>query len=345
MEFGNEQSGKFMQRFTDVKAEHGQMLPPIIGFEKMPLVTLEQAVDPLVAEIPEVYQMLQRIAKARRTPSGGLSIDEAGAIMLYSLEWKPREQSFYYIFNATLRAMDRNKLKPWFLYLRLLIHALSKLPVVQQTVYRGVKADLHELYPQNSTCVWWGFSSCTSSMKVLQVDAFLGQRGTRTMFHIDSLSAKSISPHSLYPEEEEVLLPAARLFQVVSSLDAGDGLHMIHLKEIQPEHPLIEDPVSDAAVRTDRHDRPIARSLRTPPVPRPLPRTGKSFVASKSTRSFVLVRVSRVFDRNRSVHFRENRRSSNRCACEMESESGDRRGGKRTGNGSDATESSVRFVR
>ena len=265
-EFGNEQTGKFMQRFTDVKDEHGQMLPPIIGFEKMPLVTLEQAVDPLVSEIPEVYQMVERISKARRTPTNGLTIDEAGSIMLYSLEWKPREKSFYYIFNAALRAMDRNILKPWFLYLRLLIHSLSKLPVVDQTVYRGVKADLHELYPQNSTCVWWGFSSCTSSMKSLQVDEFLGQRGTRTMFHIDSSSGKSISQHSLYPDEEEVLLPPARLFKVVSSLDAGDGLHMIQLKEIQPEHPLIEDPVSDTEVLGHR----IVVSSRTPLVPQQL---------------------------------------------------------------------------
>lgn len=240
MESTNEQTGKFMQRFTDANAEPRQMLPPIQGYESMPIVSLAQAVDPLVSLIPDVHQMIKRVLKTRGTPANQLTTDESGSIMLYSLEWEPREKSFYHIFNAALRSVDRNKLKPWFLYLKLLIYSLSKLPVVNQTVYRGVKADLHELYPQNETCIWWGFSSCSSSMKVLQVDEFLGQNGTRTMFHIESFSGKSISQHSLYPDEQEVLLPPARLFRVVSSLDAGNDLHIIHLKEIQPEFPLLE---------------------------------------------------------------------------------------------------------
>lgn len=241
----SEQVDKFIQRLTDVIAEPRHMLPPIMGYEKMPIVLLEQAVDPLVPDIPDVHRMVQAAKKRCRTPPGdGLTIDEAASIMLYSMEWKPREKSFYFSFNAVLRAKDRNKLKPWFHYLKLLIYSLSKLPTVTGTVYRGVKEDLHEMYPEQSICFWWGFSSCTSSLKVLELDQFLGKTGTRTMFHIKCSSGKSISRHSAFPQEEEVLLPAARQFLVESHLDAGNGLHIIQLKEMVPEFPLLE-PVNN----------------------------------------------------------------------------------------------------
>jgi hypothetical protein len=67
----------------------------------------------------------------------------------------------------------------------------------------------------------------------------LGENGSRTLFNIESHSGKSIRKHSFYPEEQEVLLPPARQFQVMGSLNQGNGLHIIHLKEIQPKYPLI----------------------------------------------------------------------------------------------------------
>jgi hypothetical protein len=160
--------------------------------------------------------------------------------MLYSLEWLPREESFYYILNNLLRAADRDKLKPWFLYLKLLIYSLSRLPKIKGTFYRGVKEDLHTLYPTDTTPVWWAFTSCTTSVDVLQVEQFLGRTGTRTMFHITCDSGRDIRQHSFFPTEKEVLLLAARQFQVVGSLDLGNDLHVIQLKEIDPPYPLLE---------------------------------------------------------------------------------------------------------
>ena len=177
------------------------------------------------------------------TPADGLSIDQSASIMLYSLEWSPKEESFYFALNNFLRAVDRNKLKPWFLYLKLLIYSLLKLPTTLRIVYRGVKKDLHASYPAAHTVVWWGFSSCTTSVDVLQVEEFLGKTGTRTMFIIECHSGRDIRHHSFFPTENEVLLLAARQFQVLSSLDSGDDLHIIQLKEIEPPFPLLE-PVS-----------------------------------------------------------------------------------------------------
>ena len=111
--------------------------------------------------------MLWTVKQNCLAPPHGLTMDESASIMLYSLEWKTRETSFYFILNKMLRATDRNKLKPWFLYMKLLIFSLSKLSSRSMHVYRGIKEDLHDAYPKGSTFVWWGFSSCTTSIDVL----------------------------------------------------------------------------------------------------------------------------------------------------------------------------------
>jgi hypothetical protein len=238
-----EHESKSMERFMDLAAEPRRMLAPIRGYEKMPLVTLDEAVNPLVSYVSEVKRMVWTVKQNCASPADGLTTDQSASIMLYSFEWTPREDSFYIVFNKFLRAEDRSKLKPWFLYLKLLVTSLSKLPSIHCTVYRGVKQDLHGLYPDGSTFVWWGFSSCTSSVKVLQSEEFLGKTGFRTMFNIECHSGKDIRRHSFYSTENEVLLPAGRQFQVDSCLDSGTGLHIVQLKEIEPPFPLLE-PVS-----------------------------------------------------------------------------------------------------
>jgi hypothetical protein len=238
-----EHESKSMQRFMDIASEPRRMLAPIKGYEKVRLVTLEEAVDPLVSYVSEVKRMVWTVKQNCVSPADGLTTDQSASIMLYSFEWTPREDSFYIVFNKVLRAEDRNKLKPWFLYLKLLVTSLSKLPSIHCTVYRGVKQNLHGLYREGSTFVWWGFSSCTSSVKVLQSEEFLGKTGFRTMFNIECHSGKDIRRHSFYSTENEVLLPAGRQFQVDSCLDSGNGLHIVQLKEIEPPFPLLE-PVS-----------------------------------------------------------------------------------------------------
>jgi hypothetical protein len=59
--------------------------------------------------------------------------------------------------------------------------------------------------------IWWSFSSCTSKLKVLSNDMFLGDSGKRTLFNITHMSAVDISPYSVYPEEAEVLAIAIDL--------------------------------------------------------------------------------------------------------------------------------------
>ena len=230
-------------RFADLGMLPKRMLAPIDGYENLPVVSLEEAVQPLVDLVPRVERNVFVVKQNCHQPKDGLTSDESAAIMLYTLESNPHEHSLYFILNATLRSEQRQKLKPWFLYLRLILTALTRLPSERRSVFRGVREDLHQQYPIGNTCIWWSFSSCTSSVGVLECESFFGQTGTRTLFHIDCLTGKDIKNHSFLQQEDEILLLPARQLVVTSCLNSGNGLRIIQLKEAEPKFPLLE-PVS-----------------------------------------------------------------------------------------------------
>jgi hypothetical protein len=96
-------------------------------------------------------------------------------------------------------------------------------------------------YREGETIVWWGFSDCTTSVRVLESEQFLGKTGHRTMFAIKCHSARDISKHSQFEGEDTVLLMAGTEFKVISCLNQGD-LHIIQLEEIIPPLPLLQSP-------------------------------------------------------------------------------------------------------
>ncbi|CAF3772697.1 unnamed protein product, partial [Adineta steineri] len=148
-------------RFSDVGTEPCTTPIPIAGYEKMPLVSLEEAVEPLLSLVPGVQRTVWIVKQRCENPLDELSPDESASIMLYTTEGTCGDNSFYSILNSTLRTEDRTKLRPWFLYLKLVLTALSKLPSVASntTVCRGVKLDMSDQYPKGKTFVWWGLSS------------------------------------------------------------------------------------------------------------------------------------------------------------------------------------------
>lgn len=232
---------KVLRRCSDIADEPCRMLTPIQGYEKMPLVTLGQAIEPLVSYVIDVQRMAY-IAKLKcgDISLGQLTIDQAASIMLYSMEWEPRDKCLYYVLNQTLRNENRQRLKPWFLYLKLILTALAELPSSVLSVFRGIKRDMRGEYPVGKILVWWGFSSCTTMIHVLQDEELLGNTSSRTLFVITCRSGKDIRKYSCFPSEQEVLLPAARQFKVVSCLNQNSDLHIVQLEEIQPKFPLIE---------------------------------------------------------------------------------------------------------
>jgi hypothetical protein len=87
----------------------------------------------------------------------GLTPDESASIHLYTMESQPSSNSFYGLLNAALRSENRDKLKPYFAYLKLILTALFKMPSIQGTFWRGITGDISHEYPRGKKIVWWGF--------------------------------------------------------------------------------------------------------------------------------------------------------------------------------------------
>ncbi|CAF4201552.1 unnamed protein product [Adineta steineri] len=168
--------------------------------------------------------------------------------MLYSMDWEPHEECLYFALNAALRTEDRQKLKPWFSYLKLILTALEKLPFTPCNVVRGMNLDRSNQYSIRKIFVWWGFSSCTTSIEALEKEQILSKTGQRTVFTIECDSGKDISRHSYYKSKKEFLLLPARQFIVVGCFEQAQGLHIIQLKETKPPFTLLQ-PVTNQSVQ------------------------------------------------------------------------------------------------
>ncbi|CAF2964884.1 unnamed protein product [Rotaria sp. Silwood2] len=109
-------------------------------------------------------------------------------------------------------------------------------------VWRGVREDLSGLFPRGKEFAWWAFSSCTTSVSVLESSNYLGKSGARTMFSIQSNSGKEIRAHSYFENEDEILLPSGIYLKVIDIVNPAEDLHIIHLCEILPPHQLLVKP-------------------------------------------------------------------------------------------------------
>lgn len=111
-----------------ISEEPRKILTAIRGYEREPLVSLEEACQPLQKIVDDIDEYVF-IAKSNcRKPADNLTQDESASIHLYTMEWSISEDSLYAMLNRTLRKPERTLLKPWFKYLKLFITALLKLP-------------------------------------------------------------------------------------------------------------------------------------------------------------------------------------------------------------------------
>jgi hypothetical protein len=237
---GREEAEQSILRISDIAEEPHEMLMPIGGYDEMPLVSLEEAVKPLISLLPKIRDCVRAAKQRCKRPANNLTSDESASIMLYTMEWEPLDQCLYVALNKTLRSKDRQQLKPWFLYLKLFLTALWRLPSTQKFIYRSVRFNLSAYYSTGKTVVWWGFSYCAVSVDVLKSQRYLRKSGAKTIFVIDCHSSKDISKHSYHPTKDQFLLLCATQFRVLSSVNQGYGLHIVQLQEIQPKTPLLQ---------------------------------------------------------------------------------------------------------
>eukprot|EP00049_Salpingoeca_infusionum_P016251 m.329868 g.329868 ORF g.329868 m.329868 type:complete len:1222 (+) comp16042_c1_seq2:134-3799(+) len=228
-------SSDTQDRLLDAAEENIRNTNPITGVQAAPEMGLREACELAKSGCADLEDwaidssvfLAQANAKRLKATKtlGALTMDDAMAIHLYT-----QATPFYGALNGLMRCSDRSQLNCFKPILKRLLNALAKLDASQRRVFRGVKADLSQVYTRGLTFVWWAFSSATSELSVLSDETYLGTSGPRTMFQITA-KVIDISTYSACPHENEVLLLPGRTFTVQSTLNVGHGLSMIDVVE------------------------------------------------------------------------------------------------------------------
>ena len=233
-------------RMLDMDKEDGEERSPLAGMfpATLPIMPLAES----LAQAAQVFPKLQPdgvlIKKALRKAGQieekfpHMSVDKRAAIVLYTMEDTPREQSPYYAMNEALRAKDRSVVRIWRDYIWLLLHALKELPPSPlRQVVRGCKRPMSFFGLQvkpGKEITWSSFSSTAHTVDVMQT--FLGETGPRVLFIIELVEpfvARDVQEFSLFPGENELLLPPNVSFEVKSKVAMGGDLHIIQYKQIE----------------------------------------------------------------------------------------------------------------
>ena len=196
--------------------------------------TLEDAgVIPDILEFAEITRETAEDALQYGSLQGDpLPVDGIAFIMTYSAE--ATHPPLYKDMNDKCYDIDRSKIKPYGQFIVATVKHMAAIePYPNDTVFRGVKADLRSDYPKGRKVTWHGFCSTTKSAEVLSREEFCGQSGKRTIFAIKLTQgqAREITRYSLVASEDEVLLPPGCRFEVESVLPQGD-LTIIQMREL-----------------------------------------------------------------------------------------------------------------
>jgi hypothetical protein len=232
------------QLYTETMNNMKVDLTPIVGYAEEPLLPLVEACTPLIDIIHNLLFYVQMaLEETPAEPPDGLTIDESAAIRLYTIEWSGPHRSLYSMLNRTLKKADRQDLRPYFKYMKLLLTALVKLPCTPpSTIWRGMTKNVSAEFPPGTRVTWWAFTSCTTELTVLENNVYLGSVGNRTLFSVEAINGRTVRAHSHFDTEDEILLLPGTLMIVKSQFSPAPDLHMIHMKQVIPEEMLLEPP-------------------------------------------------------------------------------------------------------
>ena len=249
------QSVKFVGGYAQMDStKHQKFISPVCGVLRVPkadlptaLAKIKELCGALQQKYPADFASLDMFVQTSvafvnhnwhklqpKYGTRGMTKEQAAFINFYT-----HESPFYPVFNKLLRDERRTLLIPYMWFFKSFLSACYCLPLTPQTVHRGVKANLKDVYEVGKTVAWWAITSTTNQIGVLQSPQFLGTKGDRTMFVITARSLVAIKDFTDMPEEEIILLPGT-ILEVTSVLDAGGGLTMIQMKEKEPFSPRLD---------------------------------------------------------------------------------------------------------
>jgi len=221
-----------MKRLEDIVDD--PVMSPIRGLRDSPTLCLVEAINFAIANDQEMAQHdfngglhLAHMFAQGKDNDPYLNKEEIAAIHFYT-----QESPFYSLLNLRLRTTERARLKPFFPFLKLILGAIYKLPRFKGMVYRGIKQDVSHKFQKDQQKVWWGFSSASKNVEVMNSEGFFGHTGSRTLFAVNSIFGVSIKYYSAYNGEDEVLLPPGTALKVDGILMIN-GVPFISLSELE----------------------------------------------------------------------------------------------------------------
>ena len=195
-------------------------------YEHLTVLTIEEAIKDLSGKVPGIENYVSTAKENCYRGSHLLTWDESAAIYLYTMQ----TASSVCGFNASLRAGNRQALRLWLGYIKLLVTALEKLPPTKTTIWRGTNDDRPENYAERQVSTLWGITSCSKNLEIVR--NYMSDNGI--LFAIETVHGKDISMFSANGDEEEVLLlPGTRLRAKANTSHFLDKLFMTHFEEVQ----------------------------------------------------------------------------------------------------------------
>ena len=91
-------------------------------------------------------------------------------------------------------------------------------------------------------CKLTAFSSCTTTLSIMETELDLEQVGERAIFSIEVFNGRNERAHSLVDTKDEILVLSGTHMDVVSRLGLGRDFHIIHLKQMRPDEILLDPP-------------------------------------------------------------------------------------------------------
>jgi hypothetical protein len=172
---------------------------------------LSEAIAPLKQLVPSITEYLldvmRDVQRLGSDPSVTLPKELLAAVLFYTQD-DPQNTGckFYQRLNMALRTRIRDKAKPYFGYLRMLVEALQQLPSHTGMVYRGVAdIDLSKRFPVGKPVRVWEVQSVSKQKHIAEGFASLGNKTKQTLLIIEAHGVATLGPLSLYPIEEECL--------------------------------------------------------------------------------------------------------------------------------------------
>lgn len=199
----------------------------IEGYEKEPVVSLEEALGPFHGEIDQLPERIKEAKTKCYYPSKHqLTRDESAAIYIHSMNWK--KTCVYDKLQAALKSGNQAEAKRWFKFLKLYKSALDKLPEAKGNVWQGTAYDEQKkkLLTSDEQPLYVGMGSCSPSDKALKKQLEKDSIGKKILVGYGPfVKAKDVTGYTAGDQEEFVIFPGSKLAKADVESDPDGTLY------------------------------------------------------------------------------------------------------------------------